>query len=447
MASRVKQTKGAGKPRAARPRGPETSPAAGTARKVLPVSPLAPARPPRLPALAGVRIAALEAGIRYRGRPDLMVMLFDPGTRVAGVFTRSKTASAPVDWCRAALRAKKGGGEARAVIVNAGNANAFTGRAGDQTVRAVADAAAEALGCHRRQIYQASTGVIGEPLAAEKITAHLPAAFRAAKANDWAGAARAIMTTDTFPKLATARAEIGGAAVRINGIAKGSGMIAPDLATMLAFIATDAALPQDVLSELLREGAELSFNATTVDSDTSTSDTVLAFATGRSGPKKPVKDASDPRLAGFRAALFGVMRDLALQVVRDGEGAQKLIEITVTGAASDKAAKRIALTIANSPLVKTAIAGEDANWGRIVMAVGKSGEKADRDRLAISIGGVAVAKDGARVPDYDEAPIARHMKGREIAIAVDVGVGKGQATVWTCDLTHGYISINADYRS
>jgi glutamate N-acetyltransferase/amino-acid N-acetyltransferase len=333
------------------------------------------------------------------------------------------------------------------VLVNSGNANAFTGRLGEASVRRCAAAAAAALGCSREEIYLASTGVIGEPLADERITAGLPHLIGSLAEDAWAAAAAAIMTTDTFPKLATRRAKIGKVEVTINGIAKGSGMIAPDMATMLAFLATDARLPAPVLRGLLREANERSFNCITVDGDTSTSDTLLLAATGTAPTHPRVTRASDPKLKDFRAKLEDLLIDLACQVARDGEGAQKFITIDVTGAASDGAARRIGLAIANSPLVKTAIAGEDANWGRIVMAVGKAGEKANRDKLKIAIGGVKVAAQGQRVTGYDEAPVAAHMKGREIEIAVDVGVGKGRARVWTCDLTHGYIDINADYRS
>jgi glutamate N-acetyltransferase/amino-acid N-acetyltransferase len=408
-----------------------------------PRSPLAPETEPSLPPIPGVRLAARACGVRYQGRTDVCLMEFTPGTTIAGVLTRSLTASAPVDWCRRALK----GGRARAILVNSGNANAFTGREGEASVRRCATAAASALGCAREEVFLASTGVIGEPLADERITAGLPDLTAALAEDGWAAAAAAIMTTDTFPKLATRRARIGGVAVQINGIAKGSGMIAPDMATMLAFLATDAKLPAPVLRALLREASDRSFNCITVDGDTSTSDTLLLAATGAAPAHPRIARADDPRLKDFRANLQDLLIDLACQVARDGEGARKFITLDVTGAQSDAAARRIGLAIANSPLVKTAIAGEDANWGRIVMAVGKAGEKADRDRLKIAIGGVKVAARGQRVPDYDETPIAAHMKGSEIAIAVDVGVGKGRARVWTCDLTHGYIDINADYRS
>ena len=408
----------------------------------LPVSPLAPERLPELPPLAGCRFAAVEAGVRYKGRRDLLLAEFAAGTTVAGVLTRNQMPGAPIDWCREHLPA----GRARGLVVNAGNANVFTGAKGRTACVETAAAAAKVLGCAPAEIMLASTGVIGEPLAYERIVAALPGAHAALSGDTWEDAARAIMTTDTFPKAATRTANIRGVPVRINGIAKGSGMIAPDMATMLAFVATDAAIPADVLQALLVRTTARTFNAITVDSDTSTSDTLLLFATGQVS-HAAIAGPGEPALRDFRAKLEDLLKDLALQVARDGEGAQKLIEITVTGAASERAARRIALAIADSPLVKTAIAGEDANWGRIVMAVGKSGQKADRDRLAIDIGGIAVARDGARVEGYDEAPVAAHMKGREIKVLVDVGVGGSRSTVWTCDLTHGYIDINADYRS
>jgi glutamate N-acetyltransferase/amino-acid N-acetyltransferase len=409
-----------------------------------PRSPLAPAKPARLPALAGVRLGVAESGVRYRGRPDVLVALLDPGTTIAGCFTTSKTRSAAVDWDRANL-AK---GSARAFLVNAGNANAFTGSQGVRTVASTVEALSALIGCPKEEVFVASTGVIGEPLDPALINAVLARTVETAAGDNWGDAARAIMTTDTFPKAASASAELAGQRITINGIAKGSGMIAPDMATMLAFLFTDAALPARVLQQLLWRSVERSFNAITVDGDTSTSDTILLAATQKAGsPLAGLDDPTEPRLHSFARALDQVTRDLALQVVRDGEGAEKLIEITVTGAEDDKAARRIALAIGNSPLVKTAIAGADANWGRIVMAVGKSGEAADRDRLAIAIGGKSVARNGMRDPNYDEAALKPHMQGREIAIAVDIGIGKGRATVWTCDLTHRYIDINGSYRS
>jgi len=408
-----------------------------------PRSPLAPPVAPDPPPVAGVRLAAAACGVRYRGRADVCLIEFAPGTAVAGVFTRSLTASAPVERCRRHLS----GGRARAILVNAGNANAFTGRAGVAAVDRLVKAVAARLGCRPREVFVASTGVIGEPLPDERIRAGLDGLAAGLDAAAWPAAAAAIMTTDTFPKLATRTAEIGGVPVVINGIAKGSGMIAPDMATLLAFVATDAKLPAAILQPLLRRAAARSFNATTVDSDTSTSDTALLCATGR-GPRHPAPAAPGDRLLrDFRVKLEDLMIDLACQVVRDGEGASKFVTVTVTGAASTRAARVIGLAVANSPLVKTAIAGSDANWGRIVMAVGKSGQRVDRDRLSVAIGGVVIAEKGARRPDYDEAPVARHMQGSEIDIAVDAGVGRGRARVWTCDLTHGYIEINADYRS
>ncbi len=410
------------------------------------LSPLAVALP-ELPPLAGVRLAAAEAGIRYKGRTDVVMMEVASGSTVAGVFTSNKCPGAPVDWCRGALK----GGRARMVIVNAGNANVFTGKAGREACAATAAAAAELAGCPPRQVFVASTGVIGEVLPYDKLIAALPTLRERLTEDGWEAAARGIMTTDTFPKAATRVAQIGDGQVRITGIAKGSGMIAPDMATMLCFVFTDAKIPADALQTMLKKGVDGSFNCTTVDSDTSTSDTVLLFATGQTKhPRIPSADGNAARnrmLADFSRALNDLLLDLALQVTRDGEGAQKLVKIDVTGAVTAKSAKRIAMTVANSPLVKTAIAGEDANWGRIVMAVGKAGEPADRDKLSIGVGGVWMAKDGGVIPGYDEAPVVEHMKGKEVEIAIDLGLGRGKATVWTCDLTHGYIDINGSYRS
>jgi glutamate N-acetyltransferase/amino-acid N-acetyltransferase len=407
----------------------------------LPVSPLAVTRP-LLPALAGVEAAVAQAGIRYPGRDDLLLMRFAPGTAVAGAFTRNRCPGAPVDWCRRALQ----GGRARGLVVNSGNANVFTGKAGAAAARATAEQAASLLGCRPREVFVASTGVIGETLPVERIEAALPALRADLAADGWNRAARAIMTTDTFAKVARREAMIGGIKVSLQGIAKGSGMIAPDLATMLCFVATDAKIPHEALQAMLTRSVGESFNRTTVDSDTSTSDTVLLFATGQT--KHPKVGADDGRaLRDFRNALDELLLDLALQVVRDGEGAQKLIRIDVSGATSKGSARRVALAVANSPLVKTAIAGGDANWGRIVMAVGKSGEPADRDLLSVAIGGTWMAREGSVVAGYDEAPVAAHIKGREIEIAVDLGLGRARATAWTCDLTHGYIDINASYRS
>ncbi len=407
------------------------------------VSPLAPVAFPDLPPIGGVALAPAATGIRYKNPPDVLLAVFDPGTTVAGCFTRSKCRSAPVDWCAGALK----GGRARALVITAGNANAFTGKAGVKTVTAVAGACAKLLKCKPSEIFQASTGVIGEPLDPAPLTGALAGLVAAASADNWSEAARAIMTTDTFPKARTVEAKFGGKTVTINGIAKGSGMIAPDMATMLAFIFTDAAVPPRVLQKLLTKSVAKTFNCITVDGDTSTSDTILIFATGAVGAAPGIKLASDARLAGFAKALDGLCLDLAQQVARDGEGAEKFIEIAITGAQSDQAAHRIAMSVANSPLVKTAIAGEDANWGRIVMALGKAGEKASRDKLRIKIGGIQVAKNGKRDASYQEASIMPHMKGRDISIEADVGVGTGRATVWTCDLTHRYIDINGSYRS
>lgn len=407
------------------------------------VSPLAPKGGfPAMPELPGVRFASHQAGIRYQGRTDLLVLEMPEGTQAAGVLTTSKTRSAPVDWCAQAL--KKGLG--RVLVVNAGNANAFTGVRGEASVARTVDTACSLFGCKASEVYVSSTGTIGEFLPDERITNALPLAKEKLAGKDWLSAAKAIMTTDTYPKGATRTAVIDGVSVTINGIAKGSGMIAPAMGTMLSYVFTDANIPAEVLQDLLKKGVDRSFNSITVDGDTSTSDTLLLFATGSAGNKAP-KKADDKSLKDFKKKLFDLLLDLSLQVVRDGEGATKLVEIRVTGAASDRAARAIGLSIANSPLVKTAVAGEDANWGRIVMAVGKAGEKADRDRLSIRIGGVEVAANGLAVPNYDETPVVAHMKGQEILFETDVGVGKGKATVWTCDLTHGYIDINGSYRS
>jgi glutamate N-acetyltransferase/amino-acid N-acetyltransferase len=409
------------------------------------ISPFAPKELPHLPAIDGVRLAAGQAGIRYSGRTDLLLALFDPGTTVAGALTKSKTASAPVDWCRAHLTH----GMARALVVNSGNANAFTGKKGRETVERTVHAAAEAADCLEADVYVASTGVIGELLDAGKITKALPRLAEEARPDAFADAARAIMTTDTYPKLATRKAEIDGIEVTINGIAKGAGMIAPDMATMLAFLFTDAAIEPQALRAALGPGIENTFNAITIDGDTSTSDTLLIFATGRSTARGAprIVDWDDLRLAGFRIVLADLMLDLALQIVKDGEGLTKFVTVKVTGAESKAAARIIAKSIANSPLVKTAMAGEDPNWGRIVAAVGKAGEAADRDQLAIRFGDILVAKDGEVAPGYREKDGAAYMRQPEVLIAVDVGVGKESATIWTCDLTQDYIAINVDYRS
>ena len=408
-------------------------------------SPFAPASLPHVPAIDGVRLATAAAGIRYQNRTDLMLAMLEEGTVAAGVTTRSTTCSAPVLWCREQLKH----GRARALVVNAGNANAFTGRKGRDAVRMTAEFAAKAVGCTAEEVYVASTGVIGEPLDASKFAHLLGGLARTAASGAWEEAARAILTTDTFPKLAVRRAKMGEVEVTLAGFCKGAGMIAPDMATMLCFLFTDAAIAQPALQRLVAGCADRTFNCITVDGDTSTSDTLLLFATGaaakRGGPE--IKDAADPNLEAFAEALHNLMHELALMVVKDGEGLSKFVTVEVLGAANDRAARVIAFAIANSPILKTAIAGEDPNWGRVVMAVGKSGEAADRDRLAIWFGPHLVASEGERAPDYSERTVADYMKRREITIRVDVGVGSGRATVWTCDLTHGYVSINADYRS
>jgi glutamate N-acetyltransferase/amino-acid N-acetyltransferase len=408
----------------------------------LPVSPLAPAKQPALPRIEGVSLAGAAIGLKKNGGRDLMLAELAPGSTIAGALTRSLCPSAPVDWCRHALK----GGKVRAIVVNSGNSNAFTGSAGDRTVASTVAAAAELIGCKHSEVFVASTGVIGQPLPPDGIALALPALAKALKPTGWKQAAEAIRTTDTFTKAVTRTAIIGDVAVTINGIAKGSGMIAPDMATMLAFLFTDAAIPAQVLRRIVDRGVKRSFNSITVDSDTSTSDTVLFAATGATD-HKAVHDADDKLLKDFRQAAEEAMIELAQLIVRDGEGASKFVTIHVRGATTGGAARRIGLAIANSPLVKTAIAGEDANWGRIVMAVGKAGEKADRDRLGISIGGVLITQGGQVVDGYDEAPVAQHMAGSEVAIEVDLNLGKGKATVWTCDLTHGYIDINGSYRS
>ena len=409
------------------------------------ISPFAPKQLANMPVIEGVRFAACEAGIRYKNRDDLMVAVLDPGTAAAGVLTQSKTCSAPVLWCRQSLE----GGKARILVVNSGNANAFTGKKGRDAVEATAEFAMKATGCEQDEVYLASTGVIGEPLEAGKFRHLLDGLVTSAKADAWPRAARAIMTTDTYAKLATRKARIGNVEVSINGFCKGAGMIAPDMATMLCFMFTDAAIAQPALQALLSQHVKTTFNCMTVDGDTSTSDTCLLFATGAAAKRgqQPVSDAGDARLEAFSAALHDLMRDLAIQVAKDGEGLSKFVTFEISGAESWTAARRIALACANSPILKAAIAGEDPNWGRVVMAIGKSGEAADRDKLSIWFGPHLVAKDGERAPDYVEKTVAAYMQGREIVIRADVGVGKASATVWTCDLTHDYISINADYRS
>ncbi len=409
------------------------------------ISPLAPKKYPKMPAIEGVRIATAEAGIKYKGRTDVLAMVFDEGTTAAGVFTRSKCPSAPVDFCRQNLS----GGKARILVVNSGNANAFTGKKGRETTTLTGQAAAKAAGCTPGDVFLASTGVIGEPLDAGKFSHLLSGMVKDARPDQWTEAAKAIMTTDTYPKVVTATVKLGDTDVTINGIAKGAGMIAPDMATMLSFVATDAPIAADVLQDMLSRGTAKTFNAVTVDSDTSTSDTLMLFATGAAARRgaPAISDPKDARLGAFRRALNKMLKALALQVVRDGEGARKQVEVTVTGARSARSAKRIALSIANSPLVKTAVAGEDANWGRVVMAVGKAGEPADRDLLSIWFGDNRLAHNGERDAGYSEAATSAYMKGDNIVIRADIGIGRGKATVWTCDLTKEYVAINGDYRS
>ena len=415
------------------------------AGKSVPVSPLAPKKVPKMPAIPGVAFATAEAGIRYKGRTDVLLATLAEGTAMAGVFTRSKCPSAPVDWCRAILS----GGQARGLVVNSGNANAFTGLKGREAVALTAKIAAKALGCKAEEVALASTGVIGEPLDATKFEGVLEECAARVNPTGFLDAARAIMTTDTFPKVATKKAKIAGVEVTLGGIAKGAGMIAPDMATMLSFVFTDAAIAPAALQALLAKGVQPSFNAVTVDSDMSTSDTLLLFATGAAAKRGQalITDAKDPRLSAFKRALNTVLLDLATQVARDGEGARKLISVSVEGAVSARSAKKIAMSIANSPLVKTAVAGEDANWGRIVMAVGKAGEPADRDRISIRFGDIRVAHEGARDPAYSETETTAYMKRDEIDITVSLGMGRGKATVYTCDLTKAYVEINGDYRS
>ena len=408
----------------------------------LPRSPLAPESFPDMPAVPGVEIAGEAVGLKPSGDRDLFFATLPPGATVAGTLTKSLCASAPVDWCRKCLP----DGKVRAIVVNSGNANAFTGNAGDRVVSNTVAGVSSLLGCAESEVLVASTGVIGVPVPDDHIAKHLPTLNERLTPTAWPDAAAAIRTTDTFSKAAATTVTIDDVPVRVAGIAKGSGMIAPDMATMLAFIFTDARLPAPVLDRLLKSAVDQSFNCITVDGDTSTSDTVLLAASGVA-EHGPIEDHRDRRLSRFRRALNHVASDLAQQIVRDGEGARKFVSITVTGAASARAARKVGLTIANSPLVKTAIAGEDANWGRVVMAVGKAGERADRDRLSIAFGGIAITRNGQIVPNYDETPVAAHMKGDHIEIMVDLGIGRGRATVWTCDLTEGYIKINADYRS
>jgi glutamate N-acetyltransferase/amino-acid N-acetyltransferase len=422
---------------------PPEAPAA-PAKAALPVSPLAVPFP-RIPPIDGVEIATGRAGFYKHEREDLLVMRFAEGTSAAGVFTRHGVGSAPVDWCRRAL-AQSQGEDARALVVNAGCANAFTGKPGADAARRVASAVAKRFDCRQRDVMLASTGVIGVLLDDAKITQRLPEVDAALAPDGWAGAARAIMTTDTFPKGAFAEAEIDGKTVRIAGICKGSGMIAPDMATMLAFVATDADIAPKALQNLASLYTRSTFNCVTVDGDRSTNDTLLLFATGRSGAAR-ISRAGDRRLADFREKLEAVLLDLALQLVRDGEGATKFVRINVSGAESPASARKIARTIAESPLVKTAFAGEDANWGRIVMAVGRADEPIDRTRLKVQFGPLVAAQDGLISPTYNEAKMSAYMKKSELEVSVDAGVGRGSATVWTCDLTKQYVAINGDYRS
>lgn len=413
--------------------------------KMTKTSPFAPETLAKLAPLDGVRFATAEAGIRYKGRTDLLVAVMDEGTTVGGVFTQSKTASAPVIACRKHLKK----GKARILVVNSGNANAFTGQKGHDAVYTTIAHAADAGTCMPHEVFVASTGVIGEPLEASKFAKLLEGLAQSATPDRFEDAARAIMTTDTYPKLATRKAVIGETEVTINGICKGAGMIAPDMATMLCFIFTDAALSAEALQGLVSEHVETTFNCMTIDGDTSTSDTCLVFATGAAAARgqKRVDKASSKKLAGFSAALHDLMRDLAIQIAKDGEGLSKFVTFEIEGAKSWKAARTIARACANSPILKAAIAGEDPNWGRVVMAIGKAGEAADRDKLTIWFGEHCVARDGERAAEYDEKTVAKYMKNRDIVIRANVGVGKASATVWTCDLTHDYISINADYRS
>jgi glutamate N-acetyltransferase/amino-acid N-acetyltransferase len=396
-----------------------------------------------MPEIPGMRLATGAAGIKYQGRTDVLLALFDKGTTVAGVLTRSKCPSAPVEWCRARLK----GGKARALVVNSGNANAFTGKSGREAVAFTARLAAQASGCKSGEVFLASTGVIGEPLKASAFEGVMERLTQDAASGRFHDAAQAIMTTDTFPKVATAQAQLGGATVTINGIAKGAGMIAPDMATMLSFVFTDAPIAAPALQALVSQAVVDTFNAVTIDGDTSTSDTLLVFATGAAQGAPKIARANDPRLKAFRAAFRQVLANLSEQIARDGEGARKLVEILVEGATSKRSARRIALSIANSPLVKTAIAGEDANWGRVVMAVGKAGEPADRDKLSIWFGKTRVAHKGARDPAYDETEVANYMKAPEITLRVALALGTGRDRVLTCDLTKEYVAINGDYRS
>ncbi|MEP3477089.1 MAG: bifunctional glutamate N-acetyltransferase/amino-acid acetyltransferase ArgJ [Hyphomicrobiales bacterium] len=405
-------------------------------------SPFAPKKSPQMPEIKGVQLAVTKSGIKYEGRLDLLCAHFSKGTVAAGTLTKSKTASGAVEWCRENLKR----GHAAALIVNSGNANAFTGARGEKSVEDIGGYLAKILGCQTSEVYQSSTGVIGEPLPEEKMFQGIDRLKEKLGTASYSEAASAIMTTDTYPKMATRSCMIDGETITLNGIAKGSGMIAPDMATMLAYLFTDLPIEQKILQKLVSKAIDKTFNCITVDGDTSTSDTVLVFATGKANIS-PITDEKDSRLRAFNRILNKQLKELALAIVKDGEGISKFVTIKVRGAKGKRAAKKIGLSIANSPLVKTAIAGEDPNWGRIIMAVGKSGEAADRDKLNIWIGGHQVTAEGARIEGYDETPLAEYMKGETILIEVDIGLGRGIAEIWTCDLTHDYISINADYRS
>ena len=420
---------------------------APSAKKANPVSPLAPKDGfPALPVIAGVEFAAVAAGVRYAGRTDVMLARLAPGTAIAGAFTRSSTRAACVLDCQEKLRVAAESDEGAAIVVNSGNANAFTGKAGQEAVDAVTGSVAATLGLSPSRVFSSSTGVIGEPLPHDRITAKLGDLTAALDEGGIELAARAIMTTDTFPKGAGAEIAGEGGAIRIAGIAKGSGMIAPDMATMLVYIFTDASIPVKSLQKMVSRQVDDTFNAITVDSDTSTSDALIVAATGQSDAA-PITDLRSKVARDFEAALRAVMMELAHQVVRDGEGATKFVEVRVTGASDAADAHRVAMSIANSPLVKTAIAGQDANWGRIVAAIGKSGARADRDLVSIRFGDLLVAEKGWRVPDYSEEAASAYMRNQDLLIHVDLGLGKAAKSVWTCDLTHRYIDINADYRS
>ncbi len=410
-----------------------------------PISPLAPKKKMKPLPVLGCHLATAQAGIKYQGRTDLGIMLFPNGASVAGAFTRSKCPSAPVDWCRLALPH----GKARALVVNSGNANAFTGAKGKASVDAVVSAMAKQLNCKPEEVFISSTGVIGEPLNPEPILKALPATIASAGPEQFDSFAKAIMTTDTFPKAITKLAKIDGVDVTLTGVAKGAGMIAPDMATMLSYIVTDAPISSAALQEMLSKTVKTTFNAISIDADTSTSDTVLLFATGAAVERgiKPIEQGKDVRLSGFKRALLSLMRELAQLIVRDGEGAQKFVAIHVKGAKTSKSALKIGRSIADSPLVKTALAGGDANWGRVVMAVGKSGEPADRDKLSIWFGGTRVAHLGERDTSYDDALVTAYIKKDSVELTVDIGIGRGKATVWTCDLTEGYLLVNGAYRT